>query len=262
MENNARPVALVTGAAGGIGEAIVTRLAADGLDVAVSDLGVQKDTLEDLARRLREKGTRSHVVAADVTSAVDVENMVASTVKALGRLDVMIANAGLCEATDLLDMTPEEWDRTLAVNGRGTFLSYRAGARQMIRQGSGGTIIGAASVAAFSASPGVGHYAASKFAVRALTEAAAQEWAPHGITVNAYAPGLVHTAMWDRLDAQIGAADGLEPGEVIAQAVEGIPLGRTQRPQDVAGLVSFLASPDAAYMTGRSVVMDGGMLLG
>ncbi|QVQ52337.1 SDR family oxidoreductase [Spiractinospora alimapuensis] len=262
MDNDTRRVALVTGAAGGIGAAVATRLAADGLDVAVSDVTTRKDGLEDLADQLRASGVRGHVATADVTSEAEVEAMIASTVEALGRLDVMIANAGMCEAATLLDMTPEEWDRTMAVNGRGTFLTYRAAARQMIRQGDGGTIVGAASVAAFSASPGVGHYAASKFAVRALTETAAQEWAPHGITVNAYAPGLVHTAMWDRLDAQIGAVDGLAPGDVISQAVEEIPLGRTQRPEDVAGLVSFLASPDAAYMTGRSVVMDGGMLLG
>lgn len=262
MTREVERVALVTGATGGIGRATALRLAADGLHVAVSDRPEQRTELDELAERIREEGVRSHSLTGDVTSAADVEGVVAGTAETLGRLDVMVANAGVCEASSLLDMGPEEWDRTLAVNARGTFLSYQAAARQMIRQGRGGTIVGAASVASYGASAMVGHYAASKFAVRALTEAAALEWAEHGITVNAYAPGLVHTGMWDRLDRQLGAGSGLAPGEVIRRAVDRIPLGRTQRPEDVAGLVSYLVSPDAGYMTGQSVVMDGGLLLG
>ncbi|WP_279433679.1 SDR family oxidoreductase [Actinomadura sp. KC345] len=107
----------------------------------------------------------------------------------------------------------------------------------------------------------VGHYSASKFAVRSLAQAAALEWAEHGITVNAYSPGLVHTSMWDDLDREIVALQGGEPGDVIAGAIPDIPLGRVQRPEDVAGIVSYLASDDAAYITGQSVIIGGGMLL-
>jgi meso-butanediol dehydrogenase / (S,S)-butanediol dehydrogenase / diacetyl reductase len=179
----------------------------------------------------------------------------------LGGLDVMVANAGIVSAVPLLDLSTVEWDRVMSVNARGTFLCFQAAARQMIRQGRGGKIIAAASVAAHQSSALVGHYSASKFAVRALTQAAALEWAEHGITVNAYSPGLVHTTMWDDLDREIVALQGGAPGDVIASAIPDIPLGRVQRPEDVAGVVSYLASADADYMTGQSVSIDGGMLL-
>lgn len=255
-------VAVVTGAAGGIGRAVALRLADDGLRVAVSDLPAARRRLDQLAREIGARGGTAHPVTADVTDEDSVARLVAATVERLGSLDVMVANAGVVSATPLVDLSIREWDRVLSVNARGTLLSYQAAARRMIRQGRGGKIIGAASVAAYQSSALVGHYAASKFAVRALTQAAALEWAEHGITVNAYAPGLVHTRMWDDLDAELVALQGGEPGDVIAGATGEIPLGRVQRPEDVAGLVSYLASPDADYLTGQSVVVDGGMLLG
>jgi meso-butanediol dehydrogenase / (S,S)-butanediol dehydrogenase / diacetyl reductase len=255
-------VAIVTGAAGGIGAAIARRLADDGLHVAVSDLPSAQPRLDRLADELAARGVRCQAIAADVTAEADMAHLVTTTVDTLGGLDVMVANAGIVTAAPLLDLPAAEWDRVMAVNARGTFLSYQAAARQMIHQGRGGKIIGAASVAAHQSSALVGHYAASKFAVRALTQAAALEWAEHGITVNAYSPGLVHTTMWDDLDREIVALQGGTPGDAIAAAVPEIPLGRVQRPEDVAGMVSYLASPDADYMTGQSMIIDGGMLLG
>lgn len=255
-------VALVTGAAGGIGRAIARRLADDGLHIAVSDLESTRPSLSRLADELAAKGVRSQAVAADVTDASNVARMVAAAVDILGGLDVMVANAGVVSAVPLLDLSMTEWDRVMSINARGTFLSYQAAARQMIHQGRGGKIIGAASVAGHQSSALVGHYSASKFAVRALTQAAALEWAEHGITVNAYSPGLVHTRMWDDLDRQLVGLTGGEPGDVIAGAIPEIPLGRVQRPEDVGALVSYLASSDADYMTGQSVIVDGGLLLG
>jgi meso-butanediol dehydrogenase/(S,S)-butanediol dehydrogenase/diacetyl reductase len=140
------------------------------------------------------------------------------------------------------------------------FLSYTAAARQMIAQGHGGKIIGAASIAGHKGFAMLGHYSATKFAVRGLTQAAAQEWAPHGITVNAYCPGIVGTKMWDYIDERLAAAQGLQKGEAIAQFAKLIALGRVETPEDVAAFVSYLASPDADYMTGQSVMIDGGVL--
>jgi meso-butanediol dehydrogenase / (S,S)-butanediol dehydrogenase / diacetyl reductase len=168
-----------------------------------------------------------------VIDEAGVARLVAATVETLGGLDVR------------------------AVNARRTLVCFQAA----IRQWSGGKIIAAASVAAHQSAALVGHYSASKFAVRALTQAAALEWAEYGITVNAYSPGLVHTTMWDDLDREIVALQGGAPGDVIASAIPDIPLGRVQRPEDVAGVVSYLASADADYMTGQSVIIDGGMLL-
>ncbi|TGG95453.1 SDR family oxidoreductase [Natronospirillum operosum] len=257
-----RKVAIVTGAAGGIGQEIARRLADDGFHIVISDTEGQRQALNALADTLFQDSEPPHVAPADVRYPASVDSMVSSAVDRFGRVDVMVANAGVVTASPLLELSVDEWDQVMAVNARGTLLCYQAAARQMIRQGKGGKIIGAASVAAHQSSALVGHYSASKFAIRSLTQAAALEWARHGITVNAYSPGLVDTAMWDALDEQITSLEGLERGDAFKAGMSEIPLGRVQRPQDVAGMVSFLASADADYMTGQAVVIDGGMLLG
>lgn len=160
----------------------------------------------------------------------------------------------------LLDVTPEDFDWLISINLRGVFLCYTAAARQMIDQGRGGKIIGAASIAAHKGFAMLGHYSASKFAVRGLTQAAAQEWAQHGITVNAYCPGIVGTKMWDLIDEKLAEHEGLQKGEALAKFSELITVGRVETPEDVAAFVSYLASPDSDYMTGQSVMIDGGVL--
>lgn len=258
--NGTARVALVTGAARGIGRGIALRLAADGLDVAVNDLESMQGELDSVAEDIRDKGRRSVAIAADVSKPEEVEEMVGRVVGELGKLDVMVANAGIAQIKPLLDVTPEEFDRLMAVNLRGLFLCYQAAARQMIRQGSGGKIIGAASIAGHKGFSLLGHYSASKFGVRGLTQAAAQEWAEHGITVNAYCPGIVDTAMWELIDARIGEIQGLQKGEAMKQFSELITLGRIEQPEDVAAFVSYLASKDSDYMTGQSVMIDGGII--
>lgn len=253
-------VALVTGACRGIGRAIALRLARDGLDVAVNDIEANGEELEAVAAEIRGAGRRSAAVTADVSVAQEVEGMVGRVAGELGSLDVMIANAGIAQVAPLLELTAEDWDRVMAVNARGVFLCYQEAARQMIRQGTGGKIIGAASIAAHKGFALLGHYSASKWAVRGLTQAAAQEWARHGITVNAYCPGIVGTAMWELIDEKIAEIEGWQKGEALANYSELITLGRVQTPEDVASFVSYLASPDSDYMTGQSVMIDGGII--
>ena len=186
--------------------------------------------------------------------------LVADTADQLGSLDVMVANAGIAQTKALLDVTPEEYDRVHAINGRGVFLCYTEAARQMINQGTGGKIIGASSIAGHKGFALLGVYSSSKFGVRALTQAAAQEWAPHGITVNAYCPGIVDTQMWVEVDRDLGAITNVGEGESMKAMAAGITLGRVSTGGDVAAFVSYLAGPDSDYMTGQSVLIDGGML--
>ncbi len=258
--NGSARVALVTGAARGIGRGIALRLASDGLDVAVNDIEANESELEEVAGEIRQAGRRSASIVADVSQPDEVEGMIQSVVGELGHLDMMVANAGIAQVKSLLDVTPEEFDNLMAVNLRGVFLCYQAAARQMIRQGSGGKIVGAASIAAHKGFAMLGHYSASKWAVRGLTQAAAQEWAEHGITVNAYCPGIVGTAMWDLIDEALSEHMGLEKGGALKQYSELIALGRVETPEDVASFVSYLASRDSDYMTGQSVMIDGGII--
>ncbi|KAJ7155280.1 hypothetical protein C8R46DRAFT_1356498 [Mycena filopes] len=183
-------VALVTGAAQGIGHAIALQLAADGFDVALNDVAAKSAQLEGVKKEVTDLGRKATVVTADISVDAEVKAMVAATVEALGGLDVMVANAGVCKPRgSLVDLEADEWDATFAVNGRGTFLCYKYAGKQMIAQGRGGRIIGASSGAGKQAYPSLPDYSASKFAVRGLTQSAALEFGKHGITVNAYAPG-------------------------------------------------------------------------
>ncbi|MGI8311447.1 acetoin reductase [Saccharopolyspora hattusasensis] len=252
-------VALVTGAARGIGKGIALRLAADGLDVAVNDIEANTDQLKGVADEIAAMGRRATTVVADVSDPDAVRSMVETVAAELGQLNVMVANAGIANVKPLLESTPEEFDHLMSINLRGVYLCYTAAAKQMIKQGGGGKIIGAASIVAYRPFPLLGPYSASKWAVRGLTQAAAMEWAQHGITVNAYCPGIVGTAMWDYIDEKLAENEGLRKGAAIEKYSELIHLGRVSVPEDVAGFVSYLASPDSDYMTGQSVMIDGGI---
>lgn len=253
-------VAHVTGAARGIGKSIALRLARDGHDVAVSDLGSMAEQLAATRSEIESAGVKSIDLIGDVSDHDSVRNLVADTVAALGPLGVMVANAGIAQTKALLDVTPAEFDKVQAVNSRGAFLCYTEAARQMISQGTGGKIIGAGSIAAHKGFPLLGVYCSSKFALRALTQAAAQEWASHGITVNAYCPGIVDTTMWEEIDHDLGAINNVGKGESMKAMAAGITLGRVSTGDDVAKLVSFLAGPDSDYITGQAILVDGGMV--
>ncbi|MCU1407384.1 MAG: diacetyl reductase [Glaciihabitans sp.] len=258
MSENTR-VAIVTGAARGIGRGIAERLGRDGLHVIVADLPYAQEGIADVVDTIKEAGGTATGATVDVANEESVKALVAAAVEAGGQLDVFIANAGIAQVETLLDYKVEDFEKIFDVNVKGVFFSYRAAAEQFIKQGTGGKIVGAASIVAFKPFALLGPYSATKWAVRGLTQAAAMEWAEHGITVNAYGPGIVGTAMWDLIDEKLGAKQGLQKGEALAENAKSILLGRVSVPDDVARMVSFLSSEDSDYVTGQTMLVDGGI---
>ncbi|KAJ7264957.1 acetoin reductase family protein [Mycena haematopus] len=246
-------VAIVTGAAQGIGKAIGLRLAADGLDVVVSDLPGQIDSLNAVVEEIQRLGRKAIAVIADVSKEDDVKGMVEATVAGLGRLDVMVANAGVAHGGSVMDAEVEVWQKDWDVNIRGTLLCYKHAARQMVKQGAGGRIIGASSICGQRGYAGLGGYCISKAAVRSMTQTTALELREHGITVNAYAPGVIQTNM-----TTSEADEGHEPGWGLKQFLK-LPHVRTGQPADVANVASFLASPDSHFVTGQTICVDDGI---
>lgn len=257
--------AIVTGSSRGIGRAIALRLAQDEYDVCINDIAANAAGCDAVAEEVRALGRKACVATADVSVFKEVEQMVQTSVKELGPLNTMVANAGIAQVKALLDLTEEDFDRMFRVNVYGLNNSFKAAAQQMIKQGNcklddPGKLIGAASIVAFKPFPLLSHYSSSKWAVRGLTQAYAMEMAPHGITANAYAPGIVGTAMWDLIDEELGKKSGAEKGATMAKySSELIALGRVSVPEDVAKLVSFLASQDSNHVTGQTQLIDGGM---
>lgn len=251
-------VALITGAAQGIGRAIALRLASEGADVAIAD--VNEEGARNVAEEAQRTGRRALALKADVTVREQVEGVVERTVGELGGLDIAVANAGIIHVAWLLEMGEAEFDRMFAVNVKGVWLTCAAAGRQMVRQGRGGRIVLAASRAGKTPSRvhATGAYAATKHAVVGLTRALAFELAKHKITVNAYCPGMVDTSMWDTIDAAVSQQLGVALGTHRKEAAAVIPLGRTEQPDDVANLVAWLASDEAAYMTGQAINIEGG----
>ena len=255
-------IALVTGAARGIGAATARRLAADGARVVLAD--VDGPGVEKLAAELD-----GAAVQADVTRAEDVARMLDEPYRRWGRLDVLFNNAGVIRVQPLLDVTEAEWDRVIGVNLKAAFFVLQAAARRMKTQppmaGSElrGKLIQTASIAGYR---GGNHlmtpYSASKAGVISLTRSAAQALAADRITSNCVCPGAVDTAMWEQLDRELAALHGLAPREAWKRRIAGIPLGRPEQPQDVAGVVAFLAGPDSDYMTGQALKVDGGLVMG
>ncbi|CAF0905962.1 unnamed protein product [Adineta steineri] len=253
--------ALVTGAAQGMGRAIALRLARDGLNVAINDINSNTMQLNEIQKTIEKMGQKSIVITADVSNEKAVSTMMKNVVKELGSLDVAIANAGICPIKPLIEITADEWDTVLATNLRGVFLCYKEAAKVMIAQGKGGKIIGACSMVAYRSTTLASHYIASKWGVRGLTQAAALELAQHKITVNAYCPGYVETKLIDSVTQEFTKYHGTTQDEVKKNFIQMIPLGRPAQPDDIANFVSYLASRDSDYMTGQSVIVDGGFVL-
>ncbi|EIM86366.1 NAD-P-binding protein [Stereum hirsutum FP-91666 SS1] len=249
-------VAFITGAAAqGLGRSIALRLAEDGFSLALNDLLSKKDILEDLQAQIlksysdKHPGQKCMITTGDVSSEEDVKRMVEEAVEELGSLNVMVANAGILPGfTSFLDTSLKDLDRMLSINLKGVFLCYQYAARQMIKQGRGGRIIGACSIAGKQGHPMASAYSTSKFAVPA-------ELGQYGITVNAYAPGFTSTDMLRNL-----ATQSPDSKTFYTNLEDTTVLCRLGKPEEIAALVSFLASENSSFITGQSIVVDGGRI--
>jgi acetoin reductase-like protein len=246
---------VVTGGGRGIGRAVCLRFASEGANVVVCD--VDRAVAEETAEAVRGLGPEAEAVELDVRDGEGVAAMVSKAVERFGRIDVLVNNAGITIAKPVLEFTEEEWDRTFDINVKGVFRCSQHVAAHMVEHRSG-KIINIASESGKTAKPSFTIYGSSKFAVVGFTQGLAQELAPYGVNVNAVCPGIVHTRMWEELDRVIGERQGRKPGEVLESRKELIPLGRLETPEDVSGVVAFLASDDARYMTGQAVNVTGG----
>lgn len=245
-------VALVTGAARGIGRAIAERLAADGARVAVMDL--QLDTLADTLAAILAHGKPGLALAGDVSSADDWQCVLPQVCAAFGGLDILVNNAGIAgNIGSLLDYPDDVYERVMAVNARSVFLGTKYAGREM--KAKGGCIIHVASVSGLSGSKFILPYTASKHAVIGMTKAAALELAQFGIRVNAVCPAPVATEMVFNLERSSG-----NPQATRERFFQSIPLGRYGEPAEIAAAVAFLASSESSFMTGHALVVDGGML--
>jgi len=251
-------VALVTGAAQGIGRGIALRLARNGFDIALVDL--KEDKLDAVRKEVEALGRKASTFSADVSKRDDVYAAIDHAEKALGGFDVIVNNAGIAQVQPIADVTPEEVERIFRINVDGVLWGIQAAAAKFKARNQKGKIINASSIAGHDGFAMLGVYSATKFAVRALTQAAAKEYASAGITVNAYCPGIVGTDMWVEIDERFSEITGAPKGETYKKYVDGIALGRAQTPDDVAALVSFLSSPDSDYITGQAILTDGGIV--
>jgi len=251
MPNLKNKTVLITGARRGMGRTHALIMAEYGAKVVVTDISQQD--CEKVVKEIKKKGGKALALKLDVAQRQEVEEVIKKVVKEFGRIDVLVNNAGIAEFKSFLEITEEEWDKTLDINLKGQFLCAQAVALQMKKQG-GGVIVNIASVAMGQQGiglPNIAHYCASKGGIAALTEALATELAQFNIRVNCVAPGIIETAMIQTVKSDPKTMEGM-----LAR----IPLRRTGKPEEVSELVAFLASDDSSYMTGSVVVIDGGWL--
>jgi meso-butanediol dehydrogenase / (S,S)-butanediol dehydrogenase / diacetyl reductase len=248
-----RQVAIVTGAAQGIGRAIAHRLAKDGFAIAVVDINA--DTLDGVKKEIEGQGGEALALKADLTRLEDIQNVITRAAE-WGQISVLVNNAGRVIISPFLEISEKEWDSIMTLNLKTVFFATQFAARHMQ---AGGHIVNMSSISGRSGRSDQAHYAAAKCAVISLTQSAALAFASQGITVNAVCPGVVDTPMTTGIHEIRASALGITPEESLARMIAKIPLGRLEKTDDVANAVSFLCSQDAAYITGQSLNVDGGM---
>jgi acetoin reductase-like protein len=246
-------VAVVTGGAQGIGEAMVRAFAEEGVHVVIADVALDKG--QALARSI---GGKSFAVKLDVRDRASIDQMVAAVVERLGGIDILVNNAAVFDMQPILEITEASFDRQFAINVKGLLFTLQAVAAQMVRQGRGGKIINMASQAGRRGEGPVAVYCATKAAVISITQSAALDLIKHGINVNGIAPGVVDTPMWDEVDALFAKYEKLPLGEKKRRVGEAVPAGRMGRPDDYRGIAVFLASPDSDYVVAQTYNVDGG----
>jgi meso-butanediol dehydrogenase/(S,S)-butanediol dehydrogenase/diacetyl reductase len=251
---------IVTGAARGIGLAIARNLAETGYGVVIADIDDKAGT--KAAEDIKAKGGKAIYCNVDVSNRASVATSVAACEKAFGFIFAIVNNAGFNRPQLFLETTEDNWDRIMKVNALGVLIGTQEVAKALIAAGTKGKIVNTASIAGRSGDAEWAPYCASKAAVISLTQAGARALAKNGITVNAFAPGVVETELWEQLDKdlmEMGISS--KPGEAMGNFAKNILLGRTSTPEDVVGTVAFLISPASNYMTGQCLMIDGGMII-
>ena len=261
-------LAIVTGAGQGIGKAVALRLSREGADVVVADINTQ--TAAGTSEQIRSLNRRALSCPLDVASLSEIQSMVDCTVAQFGQIDILVNAAGVAQTGLFVDLTEQQWDRVIDTNLKGTTFCVQAVGRRMINQvpeqvrtedradSSHGKIVNFSSISGRRGRAEQVAYAASKAAIISVTQSAALAFAPYNINVNAVCPGVVPTAMWEKIDRDRGRIAGLAPGESMKTFIERTALKRPGSTDDVAGVVAFLCSPDSDYMTGQTLNVDGG----
>ena len=253
-------VAIVTGSGGGLGKGIAYRLGKDGFNIVLND--INQELVDSTLEEFKKDGLNVIAVTGDVSKREDQFNLVEQAVEAFGQLDVFVNNAGIDVVTPFMDVDEDQLNKAFSINVNGTVFGTQAAAKQFIKQQSKGKVINACSIAGHESYEMLSTYSATKHAVRSFTQSAAKELAADNIRVNAYCPGVAGTAMWARIDAEmVKYYDHMQPGDAFKEFTDGILLGRSQEPEDVANLVSFLASDQSDYITGQAIITDGGIVL-
>ncbi len=242
--------AFITGAGSGIGQGTAVRLARDGADICIAEIDL--DGAQETASMVREFGRTAHIVRCNVASLEQVQSAADECIAELGSLDIAVANAGIGRGGSVLEMPLKDWQDQIDINLTGVFLTVQAAAQRMVAAGNGGRIVCISSLAALSTSQMMWGYSATKAGVAMMVRGWAAELGPHGININAIGPGVIDTPL-------AHALAGDEGGPIRTQLEESTPLGRSGRPSDIAGLIAFLVGPDADFMTGSYLLMDGGI---
>jgi meso-butanediol dehydrogenase/(S,S)-butanediol dehydrogenase/diacetyl reductase len=252
--------AIVTGGAQGIGEGIATRLASEGAAVAVADLNAAK--AKSVADAIVKAGGKAIGVGVDVGERAQIQACIEATVKAFGKLDILFNNAGFNKPLPFLEVDEANFNAIMRVNAWAVMMFTQEAAKQMIKQGHGGKIVNTASIAGRQGYAEFAPYCASKASVISLTQAAAREFAKNAITVNAFAPGVVVTPLWDGLEQDmIDKGVIKQKGEFIESFSANILIGKPSKPADLAPIAAFLASSDSDHITGQVIMADGGLVL-